>query len=335
MNKIQPPTLEEISTQLNHLSHLLVPTPCIEWGTHRSRVIPEVPANTVFKLELLQHSGSFKMRGALSVLDALPIPLKERGIIAGTGGNHGIAVAAAVRAIDERDGIKIPTTVVVPETMNRFRRQTLESFGVRVLTTPTISEVLKKMQSLAISEELTVVHPFENPLITLGTATLGIEFHRQSGPFDAVIIPVGGGGLASGVSSCLKPISPTTKIYAVEPEGAQTLQHSLLQGFPTNLPTPPMSIADSLCAPLCELYSFSICRDFIDEVVSVSDTEIAEAMKILANHLKLSVEPAGATATAALLGPLQAKCKGKKVGIIVCGSNIDIASHQQIISTTV
>jgi threonine dehydratase len=327
---MRAPTPDEVRSQLELLSPLLVRTPTIEWGSLRSRLVPEVAPSTIFKLELFQYSGSFKMRGALSVIDMLSVEAKRRGIVCGTGGNHGIAVAAAAAAIGQRDGITIPTTVVVPETMNPFRREILNSFKATVITTPTISDVLAKMTELAEREELVVIHPFENPTITLGTATLGLEFVEQAGSLDAVIVPVGGGGLASGVASIVKQLSPKTMVYGVEPESAASLSHSLQQGRASRLPNPPKSIADSLCAPCSEPYSFAVCQRYIDEVVLVSENEIARALRTLFEHLKLAVEPAGAIATAALMGPLRERCSGLKVGVIVCGANIDPATHYSI-----
>ncbi len=332
MNMFNPPSIEETNAQLSHLSSLLVPTPTIEWGESRALILPEIPRETQFKLELFQHSGSFKMRGALSVIDSLTSQQKQAGIVAGTGGNHGIAVAAAAYALGKREGISIPTTIVVPETMNPFRRSVLENYKVDIITVPTITDVIRTMNSLAEEKQLTVVHPFENPKITLGTATLGLEFFRQVKELDVIIVPIGGGGLASGVASIIKQVSPSTKVIGVEPTGASSITYSLSQGAPSKLPTPPKSIADSLCAPHSEPYSFEICQRYIDEVVLVSDEEIVRGMRVLFEHLKLAVEPAGAAATAALLGPLEGKCLDKKVGVIVCGANIDPVTHHKFLT---
>jgi threonine dehydratase len=332
MNTFSPPSIEETQAQLSHLSSLLVPTPTVEWGELRSMVLPEIPRDTHFKLELFQYSGSFKMRGALSVIDSLTLPQKLAGIVAGTGGNHGIAVAAAAHALGKKEGITIPTTIVVPETMNPFRRSVLERYEVEIVTMPTITDVISRMNSLADERGLTVVHPFENPKITLGTATLGLEFLNQVKGLDVVIVPIGGGGLASGVASIIKQVSPKTEVIGVEPTGAPSMTHSIAQGIPSKLPNPPKSIADSLCAPHSEPYSYQMCQRYIDDIVLVSDEELARAMKVLFEHLKLAVEPAGAAATAALLGPLAGKYSGKRVGIIVCGANIDTTTHNKLIT---
>lgn len=294
-------------------------------------MLPDIPKDTQFKLELFQHSGSFKMRGALSVIDSLTKEQREAGIVAGTGGNHGIAVAAAAYAISARDGATIPTTIVVPATMNPFRRSILERFNSEVVTVPTITDVIETMHLLARERQLTVVHPFENPKIALGTATLGLEFLDQVHELDVVIVPIGGGGLASGVASIIKQISPKTLVYGVEPVGAQSMTYSLSQGTASKLPSPPKSIADSLCAPLSEPHSFAMCQRYLDNIVLVTDEELSLGMRVLFEHLKLAVEPAGAAATAALLGPLRGKFCDKRVGIIVCGANIDTTTHTQLI----
>lgn len=335
MNTFQPPTIAEAQAQLSQLSSLLAPTPTIEWGESRSLAVPEVPHTTQFKLELFQHSGSFKMRGALSVIHSLTPQQKQAGIVAGTGGNHGIAVAAAAHMLGKKEGITIPTTIVVPETMNPFRRSILEGYKAEIVTVPTITDVMATMNSLAAERHLTVVHPFENPKITLGTATLGLEFLQQVKELDLVIVPIGGGGLASGVASIIKQISPKTKVIGVEPTGAPSMTQSIAQGEPSKLQMPPKSIADSLCAPHSEPFSFAMCQRFLDEIVLVSDEQITQAMRVLFEHLKLAVEPAGAAATAALLGPLAEKHQDKRIGIIVCGANIDPLTHSRILGGNV
>ncbi len=195
-----------------------------------------------------------------------------------------------------------------------------------------ISQILDEMNRVAKDENRSVIHPFESPYITLGTGTLGLEFMKQVPELDAVIVPIGGGGLASGVSCAVKQINPKCAVYGVEPKGARSMSISLEQGKASALVDPPKSIADSLCAPRAEPYSFSICQKYIDEVVLVKDEELQNAMKIMFNDLKLIVEPAGAASTAALLGPLKTRCEGLRVGIIVCGSNIDLETFYDLVN---
>jgi len=187
------------------------------------------------------------------------------------------------------------------------------------------------MAEVACKENRTIIHPFNDPAMVIGSGTLGMEFMQQVPDLDAIIVPIGGGGLAAGLASAVKQINPNCKIYGVEPIGAASMTESFKLGKPVRIEGGPKSIADSLCSPKAEEYSFSICQKFIDEIVTVSDDEIRNAMRILFEDVKLAVEPAGATATSALLGPLKEKLAGKKIGVIICGSNIGCDSFFEII----
>jgi threonine dehydratase len=170
-----------------------------------------------------------------------------------------------------------------------------------------------------------MVHPFEGPYVAQGTGTLGLEFVEQTEGLDAVIIAVGGGGLAGGAAAAIKQSLPHCEVFGVEPEGANSMQQSFARGAPVTLPS-IKTIADSLAPPMSLPYSFGACRLFVDEIVTVSDDAIRRTMKVLFEDLGLAVEPAAAAATAGLLGPLRQRLVGKTIGIVICGSNIDIAS---------
>jgi threonine dehydratase len=324
--KMEVPSLSEIEEQERRLASRLYVTPVREWDTPLKRRLLGEDAQAVFKLELFQKTGSFKARGALTVMDRLSPRQKENGVVAGTGGNHGIAVAFAAQ------NAQVGAKIVVPRTINPFRLKAIEAYGACVIQVDDISLVLAEMRRIAEAENRAIMHPFENPLVTLGTATLGFEFLRQEPGIDVVIVPIGGGGLASGVSCAAKQINPRCKVYGVEPSGANAMTLSLREGHPVALPGGPKSIADSLSAPCTEPYSFSVCQKYLDDVVLIEEDEMRAAMRILFEDLKLAVEPAGAAATAALLGPLKDRCKGLKVGLIVCGSNIDTETFYSLLS---
>ena len=163
----------------------------------------------------------------------------------------------------------------------------------------------------------------------MGTATIGLEFidqTREAGvTLDAVIVAAGGGGFTGGVACAVKQMSPSTRVYVVEPEGADTMYRSFKEGSPQSLDK-VRTIADSLGSPRCEPYSFALNKKYVDEVVLVSDDQIRDAMRLLFRSAKLVVEPAGAAALAALMYPLRERLDGKTVGIVVCGGNIDAAT---------
>jgi threonine dehydratase len=164
--------------------------------------------------------------------------------------------------------------------------------------------------------------------VAQGTGTLGLEFAEQVEGLEAVIIAVGGGGLCGGAAAAIKQSLPNCEVFGVEPEGADSMRQSFARGAPVTLQS-VKTIADSLAPPMSLPYSFGACRLFVDEIVTVSDDAIRGAMKILFEDVGLAVEPAGAAATAGLLGPLRERLAGKKVGVVICGSNIDIASFAE------
>ncbi|MCB0332354.1 MAG: threonine/serine dehydratase [Bdellovibrionales bacterium] len=312
------PTASNFRAQHERLRSRVVRTPVQEWVSPRKDSLLSADTEVYWKLELFQKSGSFKYRGAISVIDQMNPEERQAGVVAGTGGNHGIAVALAAKDAG------VDAKIIVPKAMNSFRRNAIDRIGAEIVVVDCISQILDEMHRVAKQESRTVMHPFEHPAITLGAGTLGVEFLEQVSDLDVVIVPIGGGGLASGVSCAIKEINPKCEVYGVEPVGANSMQLSIEQGSAVALQIPPKSIADSLCSPKAESYSFAVCQKYLDGVVLIEEGEIVEAMRILFEEGKVAVEPAGAAATAALLGPLRKRCLGRRVGVIVCGSNIDV-----------
>ncbi len=312
------PTESDFRRQHQKLEGRIIRTPIQQWRTPLKNRLLSKDTEVFWKLELFQKSGSFKYRGALSVIDQMSTKEKQAGVVAGTGGNHGIAVALAAK------NAGVDAKIIVPQAMNLFRRKAIDRIGAEMVVVDCISQILDEMHRVAEQEGRTVMHPFESPAITLGAGTLGLEFLDQVPSLDVVIVPIGGGGLASGVACAIKEANSNCEVYGVEPVGANSMQLSIEQGRAIVLHPPPKSIADSLCSPKAESYSFAVCQKYLDGVVLVEEQEIVQAMRILFEEGKLAVEPAGAAATAALLGPLRERCIGRRVGVVVCGSNIDV-----------
>jgi threonine dehydratase len=271
----------------------------------------------ILKLELFQHTGTFKARGAIATLRSLGPAALARGITAVSAGNHAIAAAYAAH----RMGTSAKVVMIASASPERVAR--CKDFGAEVLMSPDGAQAFALANEIAEKEGRALVHPFEGPAVAAGAATLGVEFHRQAGPLDAIIIPVGGGGLCAGVSWAFKRLHPTCRVFGVEPVGADSMSRSFAAGKPVAA-APVTTIADSLGPPYCLPYSFGLCRQNVDRLVLVDDDQITDAMAVLFREMKLAVEPAGAAATAALFGPLKDELAGKRVGIIVCGANIDI-----------
>lgn len=249
-----------------------------------------------------------------------------RGVTGVSAGNHAISLGYSSRILGTT------AKVVMPRTANAFRVHLCRELGVAIEFVENVSEAFPRAKEIEATEGRTFVHPYEGLKTALGTATLGMEFidqvREQGAELDAVIVAAGGGGLTGGVACAVKQMSPATAVYVVEPEGADTMYRSFKAGSPQSLDK-VRTIADSLGAPRCEPYSFALNRQFVDEVVLVNDEQIRDAMRLLFASAKLAVEPAGAAALAALMYPLRARLEGLKVGLVVCGANIDAESFSR------
>jgi threonine dehydratase len=239
-----------------------------------------------------------------------------RGVVTVSAGNHAMATAYAASVLSTT------AKVVMPKTANPFRVEACREMGATVELVDDVHQAFARVKEIEETEGRTFVHPFEGPLTALGTATLGLELAEQVDDLDAVIVPIGGGGLAAGVSAALKLAQPRCRVFGVEPTGADTMHRSFAAGSPQAIDK-VRTIADSLGAPHAAPYSFALCRANLDELVLVDDDQMRRAMRLLFRSAKLAVEPAGAAATAALCGPLAERLRGRRVGIIVCGANID------------
>jgi threonine dehydratase len=278
----------------------------------------------LLKLELFQYTGSFKARGALVNALALDEDQRRRGICAISAGNHAIAAAFAARAVGAS------AKVVMKEGANPFRVAECRRYGGDIVFEADFHAAFRRVEDIRVQEGRTLIHPFEGLGTATGTATLGLEFIEQAPELDAVIVPVGGGGLAAGLATAIRLVKPDCRVFGVEPFGADTMYRSFAAGSPQGIEKID-TIADSLGAPYALPISFSLCRASLEEVVRIQDAEMIAAMRFLFQHARLAVEPAGAAATAALLGPLRERLAGLRVGLIVCGSNISAEAYAHLI----
>ncbi len=313
------PTVERIRETRARLGDRVVVTPVRAWEDDALARAVGADTRVVLKEELFQRTGSFKPRGALSVMTSLDPAALARGVTAVSAGNHAMAVGYAARVLGTT------ARVVMPKTANPYRVARCRELGAEVELADDVHVAFERVREIERDEGRTFVHPFEGPFTALGTATLGLEFLEQAPDLDAVIVPIGGGGLCAGVSAAVKLVSPRTLVFGVEPTGADSMHRSFAAGSPQPIEA-VRTIADSLGAPHAAPYSFDLCRRFVDELVLVDDDAMRRGMKLLFASAKLAVEPAGAAATAALCGPLRERLAGKRVGLIVCGANIDPAT---------
>jgi threonine dehydratase len=209
--------------------------------------------------------------------------------------------------------------------------QASRDLGAEVLLVDDVHAAFAETKRIEHEEGRFFVHPFEGKTVALGTGTLGLEFIEQVPHLRTVLVPIGGGGLCAGVAAAIKQAAPQCRIIGVEPEGADSMHRSFAAGSPQSIPRVD-TIADSLGAPHAAPYSFALCQRFVDDLVRVRDDDLCRAMGWLQSSMKLAVEPAGAAATAALLGPLASRLAGKRVGLVVCGANIDVSAlHRYIV----
>jgi len=320
VSEFEFPTLDAIRANRQRLGDRVITTPIRLLQDRALDVAVGTGTRVWLKEELFQRTGSFKPRGALSVMLDLDAAALERGVTGVSAGNHAISLAYCAQVLGTT------AKVVMPRNANAFRVQLCRELGAEVELVDNVHQAFARVKEIEAQEGRVFVHPYEGPKTALGTAGVGLEFMDQiaaaGASLDAVIVATGGGGLSAGVACAVKQMSPTTAVYVVEPEGADTMSRSFKAGSPQAIDA-VHTIADSLGAPRCEPYSFALNRRYVDEVVLVSDEQIRDAMRLTFRVAKLVVEPAGAAALAALMFPLRQRLDGRSVGLIVCGANTD------------
>lgn len=324
MTNHQPPALAEIRAYREVAGDRIVRTPVHEWrGTEISKRAPDMRVS--IKFELLQMTGTFKARGALAWMLSLPEEQIARGVTAVSAGNHAVAVSWAAHVMGA------PAHVVIISPANPARVEQARAWGAKVELSDNAEAAFQRATNIEREDGKVLVHPFEGRAIAIGTGALGMEWLEQGPDLDALVIPVGGGGLIAGIGAAAKQIRPEIAIYGAEPAGADSMFQSLARNRPVEARRVD-SIADSLCSPNARDYSFALASGNMDGLGQVSDDEIREAMRLILGELKMMVEPACATATAAALGPLRERLKGQRVGVLLCGSNIDLATFRSLLA---
>ncbi|RLA31074.1 MAG: threonine/serine dehydratase [Gammaproteobacteria bacterium] len=323
MNELAP-AIDDVRRLQQRLQEWLVRTPVVRCRALEDRQPDGLEIHA--KMEFLQQTGTFKPRGALSVILQLDEEQLKAGVTAVSAGNHAIATAFAAQAVGTS------AKVVMTKTASPVRMEACRSYGAEVVLADDVHVAFKMADTIREQEQRFFVHPFEGQEVVTGTATVGLEICEQIGEFDVAIIPIGGGGLCAGISSAIKQLNPACKVIGVEPEGADSMHRSFASGKPESIEK-VLTIADSLGAPFAMPYSFNVCRQNVDELVMIDDDQIRDAMRMLFTDMKIAVEPACAATTAALFGPLRGRYAGKKVVLVLCGSNIDwetYATHARL-----
>jgi len=316
-------TLEAILARTAALSDMVLRTPVVPLATP---LISDLmgQGDIHLKLECFQHTGTFKARGALSVARQIPNGKRSAGITAASAGNHAIAAAWAARQCE------MSAKVVMQNTANPFRIARAQAEQAEVILRDPGPDTFAEAERLSRDEGRTFIHPFEGIDTTLGTAGVGLEFIQDVPDLDAVIVSVGGGGLISGIATAIKAVNPKCLVFGVEPSGADSMSRSRVAGRPITLEK-VQSIADSLAPPMALPFGYALCAAYVDDMVTVSDDQICAGMVVLQQEAKLAVEPAAGAAIAGMLGPLRRRLQGKKIGVVICGANIDAASYEVLL----
>ncbi len=273
----------------------------------------ESQAQLFLKLEQLQHTGSFKLRGAMNRLLSQQVP--AAGVIAASGGNHGVAVAYAARQLG------YPAEIFVPEICPRVKIERLLSYGARVVTVGSVyAEALQASEFRAAESGALVIHAFDQAEVVAGQGTVGREIDQQVADLDTILVAVGGGGLIAGIASWFQG---KVRIIGVEPEQTCALAKAFDAGVPVDVPVSGIA-ADSLGARRVGKIAFETASRFVERVLLVSDDAIRSAQRTLWQDLRLIAEPGGATALAGLLSGAYQPEPGERVAIVICGANTQL-----------
>jgi threonine dehydratase len=275
----------------------------------------ETGKQVFFKCENLQRGGAFKIRGAANLILSLPAEALSRGVLAYSSGNHAQATAIAARHVGAQ------ATIVMPEDAPRSKMDATRSHGARIVTYNRFRENREAIAACIQKETgATLAPPFDHPMIMAGQGTVALELLEQAGPLDALITPVGGGGLLAGCATIARDLRPTIRVFGAEPEGANDTFLSLRSG--QHVTIEPHTIADGLRAPQPGQLTFPIVQRLVEGIALVSDDEIRATVKFLLLSAKILVEPSGAVAAAAVLFR-KLPSDVASVGVVLSGGNID------------
>jgi threonine dehydratase len=269
-----------------------------------------------FKCENLQVGGAFKIRGASNLILSLPRTVLEKGVVAYSSGNHAQGTAIAAKHVG------VPATIVMPQDAPKSKMEATRAHGAKIVTYDRFTENREAIAATILQETgATLVPPFDHPMIMAGQGTAALELLEETGPLDALITPVGGGGLLSGCATIARSIDPSMRVFGAEPEGANDTFLSMMAGERVTVAHPD-TIADGLRSPQPGKLTFPVLQRLVERILLVSDAEIRQAVKFLLLKLKILAEPSGAVPVAAVLfGKLPQNVTS--VGVVISGGNVD------------
>jgi threonine dehydratase len=312
--------LKDLEAAQARLKGFILRTPLVY-----SQTLSRLSRGEVFlKLENLQTTGSFKLRGAMNRLQLLKSRGEGSKVVAASAGNHGQAVAFAATSLG------LTATVIMPKGASISKQLAVQGYGGRsILYGENLSQALEKAQEF-INQGYSFIHPYDDLEVVAGQGTLGLEIIEDLPDVDTVVLPIGGGGLAAGCAVALKERQPGVKVIGVQSKQVPSLPEALAQDRPVPVEA-RHTLADGIRVPVIGRHTFPYLKEYLDDVVLVEETDIALALLVLLENKKVLAEGAGAAPVAAFLGPLRDRELGKKMVLVVSGGNIDIPLLERVL----
>jgi len=317
------PTFDDVRAAAQRLHGHAHRTPVLRSATLEQRL----GAQLFFKCENFQRMGAFKFRGAFNALSRLSPEQRRAGVVAYSSGNHAQAVALSAQILG------LSATIVMPHDASPAKLAATKGYGATVVGYDRYNEDAMAIASeLAAREGRTFIPPFDHADVLCGQGTAAMELFEEVGELDVLLVCLGGGGLLSGSALSARALSPHCKVYGVEPEAGNDVQQSFRRGERVRIPT-PRTIADGAQTPLVGELTFEIIRRHVDDILTVTDEQLIEAMRFYAERMKMVVEPTGClTLAAACHAGLS--LLGQRVGILISGGNVDLPRFAQLLAST-
>lgn len=310
------PKFQDVQEAAGRLHGVVHRTPVLTSQTLNSRLETEV----FFKCENLQRVGAFKYRGAYNAIAKLGGPERAAGVVTYSSGNHGQAIARAAQALG------VTATIVMPLDAPKAKRNAAASYGARIIPYDRETESREQVaQGLVEKEGLTLIPPFDHADVIAGQGTAAMELLEDTGGLDALFVPLGGGGLLAGSLLSAHALAPECLVYGVEPQAGNDGQQSFRKGELVRI-DPPNSIADGALSQSLGEYTFPIIKRYAHDILAVEDNKLIGAMQFFAERMKIVVEPTGCLGAAAVLREI-VPVRGMRVGVILSGGNVDLASY--------
>ncbi len=322
---MQLPTYDDVIAAASRLEGHAHRTPVLRSATADARW----GAQFFFKCENFQRMGAFKFRGAFNALSKFDAAQHKGGAIAFSSGNHAQAVALSARLLG------MPALIVMPRDAPAAKLAATRGYGAEVVLYDRFTEDREAVtRQLAAERGMTLIPPYDHPDVIAGQGTAAKELLEETGPLDRLYVCLGGGGLTSGSALAVRALSPQCQVYGVEPEAGNDGQQSLRAGTIVTIPT-PQTIADGAQTQHLGEYTFGIIRRDVQDIVTVSDAQLVEAMRFFAERMKMVVEPTGCLAFAAACAAASGEVnslKGQRVGVLISGGNVDLARYAQLLA---